>query len=198
MQREASKQECHVSTRLSVQHPCFVLAMPVSNTRCSFIAQDRRRQSHYEAMASVGDGPSNGAWQQPAYQAASSRNKNLPTSRGSATDADIHPSSNPGKPAPRTGAHQQPSSRWSLPRVDSLASDGVMAARRSGEDQAGLSNRHRSEQQEHQHKPHRPSAELESSSGVNSGTVDANNVQAARPYATEQSLKVGGQPHRRA
>lgn len=74
--------------------------------------------------------------------------------------------------------------------MDSLASDGVMAARGSGEDPAGLSNRHGSEQQEHQHTLQRPSAELESSSGVNSGTGYANSVPAARPYATEQSLKV--------
>ncbi|KAL3130502.1 hypothetical protein ABBQ38_008319 [Trebouxia sp. C0009 RCD-2024] len=151
--------------------------------------QGRRRQSHCEAATSVGDQPNEGAWQQPAYQNGSSRNENLPSRRGSATETDIHPSSNPGKPALRAGAHQQPSSWWSPPRMDSLASDGVMAARGSGEDPAGLSNRHGSEQQEHQHTLQRPSAELESSSGVNSGTGYANSVPAARPYATEQSLK---------
>ena len=68
-----------------------------------------------------------------------------------------------------------------------------MAARDYGEATAGLSNRHRIEQQELQRKLQRPSAELESSAWLNSGTGHSHSVPAAKPYATEQSLKVASQ-----
>lgn len=139
------------------------------------------------------DRSGHGALQQPAYQAGAFRTKNLPVGRGPPSGPPMHPSS-PSKPAPRAEAPQWPSSWWSSDRLDSSSSDRELAAKDSGEAPAGLSNRRRSEQQEEQHKLQRPFAEVESSSGLKSVTSDTNSVPAARPYATEQSLKVAGSP----
>ena len=82
--------------------------------------------------------------------------------------------------------------------MDALPPDKETATKDSGEAAAGLSNRRRLEQQEHQHKLQRASVELESSSGMNPGMGGgANSVPAVRPYATEQSLKVAGRPGRK-
>ena len=78
-------------------------------------------------------------------------------------------------------------------RVDPPARDLVdrdLAARDYGEPPAGLSNSRRLEQQAHQHKLQRPSAELGTSKGLHSGKGLPDTVPAAKPYATEQSLKV--------
>ena len=79
--------------------------------------------------------------------------------------------------------------------MDALATDLAdtdLAARDYREPPAGLSNSRRSEQQEHQHKLQRPSAELGTSKGLQPGKDLPDRVPAARPYATEQSLKVAG------
>ena len=176
-----------------------------------------RARSHNEAAISARDELHQGTWQQPAFQSGPSRSSPRANSNsGPSTAADTHPLSHRSKLAPtesaawrvprlysqqaslqgfdkdRADSHQQPSTSQDSNRVD--PPDRDVAARDHGDPPAGLSNSHRSELQEHQHKLQRPSAERDSSPGMNSGMSLANSVPAARPYATEQSLTVASWP----
>ena len=98
-----------------------------------------------------------------------------------------------GSDKDRADSHQWPRSFRGSHRLDPRArgmADWDLAARDYGEPPAGLSNSRRPEQHEHQDKLQRPSAEHGTSKGLQSGKGFSDTVPAARPYATEQSLKV--------
>lgn len=179
--------------------------------------QGVRAQSHYKATTSTRD---ESDWQPPGYRAGPSKSSPRPNSnRGPPTEADTPPHSKhsisapadtaawPGTAAPRldsqqgtlqdsdknrADSHQWPTSSQGSSRLNPPArdlADRKLAARDYGEP-PGLSNSRRSEQHEHQHRLQIPSAELGTSPGLHSGKSLSDSVPAARPYATEQSLKV--------
>lgn len=166
---------------------------------------------------SARDASDDGAWQPPGHRAGPSDSSPRPNSnRGPPCEADTHPhrkhsnlapadnaarpstaasrlisqqSSLQGSDRDRAESQQWPRSSQGYNRADPPARD--LAARDCDEPPAGLSSSRRSEQHEHQHKLQTPSAKHGTSKGLHSGKILSDNVPAARPYATEQSLKVG-------
>ena len=175
-----------------------------------------RAHSHDKATTSTRDESDHGARHPPSYRAGPSKSSPRPNSkRGPPTEADTHPHGQhsisaaadtaeaPSTAAPRLNSrqsflqgskndradsHQWPRSSRGSHAIDPPAGD--LAARDYGEPPAGLSNSCRPEQQGCQHKLQRPSAELGASKGLHSGKSLSDSVSAARPYATEHSLKV--------
>ena len=87
----------------------------------------------------------------------------------------------------RAESREHSTSSWT---ADRSSSDRLSTAQDHSPAAAGVSNRHRLKQQEHQHELPQPSARLQSGSELGSSQARSSRVPEAKPYATEQSLKV--------
>ena len=112
-------------------------------------------------------------------------------SYGSDTTLGTGASARPATAASRPDSQQAWPTHFDPHRVDSHQhADTSRAAGSAGGLPTGMSNRHRSDLQECQQQPARLNASRDSGTGMRSGHARTTAAPEAKPYATEQSLKV--------